>query len=674
MHVRTLFAALAISLALFTAPALATPEVAGQWWWEGNVGGTQMILNQNGHQLKGRIQLVNGNGWDVEGALNEGGDIVMDRWIPVSELSNTRRSIVEQLLAIYGDPAHPEMLRGKVNLKYDPVALKLTGTYTRIAHRSSGDTLISHNEVVETAFLTRGNMLPDLIVNFFAITPYEGKDVNGNPIPQWHVQAEIKNVGFVASTERFRIELKRKNIFGPNPNPAEYTIADSATHIQRLEPAQTQMIEWHTDRQTDWTSPPNITANDVEITVEADTEKQVLEGFENNNRKTLVRLDCQDPEAKEVNPLVTVWVEKSTTPANLRALYDTLVSKVADPKQAVLCYIRLEAQRRAKLDGATVAGSNLLNQLETHFMKDYLAAQNLDTALKAIGLIGEAQGYPGVGLGAYMYVPEGLRAIHTPDPDVSARWEWLYPATQFWRKPFMGSNVDRIPQLDVPFLVGRFNAQPGDEDDAIYGGKNLSNVMHWATGLKYQALPSDAFRELFIGYEYWHMEGFDVFGEDSLNDLIGEEAGRLIGKQIATFQIRSKLDLLQVTDRSFREARAWVGTMVRYRLKDLDAAILSDSAPQTHFWMKSRVTLQPWSADTIGARLNNGQSVDEIIKSGFVSQLADIYALKYYADEWDRQNGPIQLTEITKKTLDGAYNSQFLAAPKAFGSKWDWKP
>ncbi len=664
-----------ILLLSFISTAYAIPpDVAGQWYWEGKQDATKLILNQNNMQVRGRIAMKNGEGWDVDGTVDDHGVVTLNRWIPVTEYKTTRRTIVEQLLAIYGDPAHPEMFRGKMNLRFDAAKLELRGTYTRIAHRSYGDSLISHEEVVENMFVTRGTMLPDLVVNFFSIEPFEGKDVNGNPIPQWHVQAEVKNVGFVPSTERFRIQLVRKNTFGPNPNPPEYVIARSATHLQRLEPGESAMIDWKTDRETDQTSPPNITPRDNEISVDIDTENLVLEGFENNNRKTLVRLDCADPE-QEFNALHTVWVENSNPPpGNLKYIYDVLLGKISDQKQQVLCYIRLEAQRRAKAMKATAAGSNLLSKIDSLFLRDYFANPSREAGQAALEKLGEGQGYPGVGLGAYMYVPEGLRAIYSSDPAFRDHWEWLYPATQFWRSPGNGKYISEIPFLDVPFLVGRHNSQPGEEDDAIYGGKNLSNVMHWATGAKYQYLPDDAMRDLFIGYEYWHMEGFDVFGEDSLNDLIGEEAGRLMGKQIAQAQIRSRLDLLKTVDRSFEEARAWVGTMIRIRQKELDAAILSDTPPQTHMWMSRYETLQPWSGETIAQRLSNGASVAEVMETGFVSQLADIYALRYHADQWDAQNGPIQLSPVTQKALRGEYNDQFKAAPKKFGDKWEWRP
>ena len=72
--------------------------------------------------------------------------------------------------------------------------------------------------------------------------------------------------------------------------------------------------------------------------------------------------------------------------------------------------------------------------------------------------------------------------------------------------------------IDVPFLVGDANLSEGGDSDFLRGGKNWSNVMHWATGVKYGNLPADALRELFLGYELYHLEGWDVFAEDALND------------------------------------------------------------------------------------------------------------------------------------------------------------
>lgn len=526
--------------------------------------------------------------------------------------------------------------------------------------------IVSHDELRGFG-VTWTRSLSDLIVNTFGIEPYDGKDVNGNPKNAWRVRAEVKNVGSGLAMERFRVELGRRSRF----DASEYAIADSRTYLQRLHPGDTVVIEWDTSRQTDQTSPPNITKDDTEIWIKVDTDNVVLETSEDNNQATVVRLDCAGPD-QTANSLDTMWVEKFRQSSGF-ADYYPLISKFNNPQDAVLCYIRLEAKRRARNDVASALVSDFLFQLENYFLKEYLENPTKETGLSAIDRIGKPQGFPRVGLGAAMYVPEGIRRLHLDARNLGV-WEWLYPANQFWNRPIKGDYVNIIPYLDVPFLVGLPNKRPGENDDAIYGGKNLSNVMHWATGLKYHMVPPDLMHDLFVGYEYWHMEGFDVFGEDSLNDLIGEEAGRLMGREIAAAQIRSKQDLRRTVDRSFREARAWVGALVRFRQKDLDRLILSYNPPKTHQWMQRYETVEPWAQATIGRRLSTGQGIEEITRSPFVNQLVDIYALIYFADEWEIQNGNIRLTPITQKILEGKYSSQFKAANKSWTDKWEWIP
>ena len=67
----------------------------------------------------------------------------------------------------------------------------------------------------------------------------------------------------------------------------------------------------------------------------------------------------------------------------------------------------------------------------------------------------------------------------------------------------------------MPFLLGAPNTGLGFDDDWTHGGKNISQLMHWGTGVKYSHLSADTMRKLFLGYELWHLEGLDVFGEDS---------------------------------------------------------------------------------------------------------------------------------------------------------------
>lgn len=368
---------------------------------------------------------------------------------------------------------------------------------------------------------------------------------------------------------------------------------------------------------------------------------------------------------------------------------------VSDSAKAVLACIQKKAQQRAKQGAGSVAGSDFLNALKAHFLNDYLAAPGRDNGLKAIEKLGEAQFLPLPlprlpsplpDIYKYvpkLYVPKGLRDRYPGD---YGDWEWLYPATQFWiiETPlgnFEGKYIDLIPYIDVPFLVGSKNPSTDRDADVKGGGKNLSNVMHWATGMKYWYLPEDAMRELFIGYELWHLEGWDVFGEDAINDLIAEEAGRKFGVRLARDdpKITSEDELVQKLDQDFRETRAWVGAMLRLRQKKFDELILAPEPPKAQFWWgqggREPGVYPPW-ADASGAKktirkmLEAGMTVDEVCKTALVKSLTQIYTLIYEATEY----GPVGLTDVMKNVVLGEDDDQFKAAGKWPGARWEWNP
>ena len=286
-----------------------------------------------------------------------------------------------------------------------------------------------------------------------------------------------------------------------------------------------------------------------------------------------------------------------------------------------------------------------------------------------------------------MFVPEGLRRRY---PEVTEDWEWLYPATEFYdlsRKEVfigwyrligVGKYVDLIDHIDVSFLVGEANLSKEADADFFGGGKNLSQMMHWATGVKYAHLPRNALRELFIGYEFWHLEGWEVFGEDAINDLIAEEQGRMLGRRLAAADIKSGAELVRKIDSDFREARAWVGAMLRLRRDEFDALILAEEPSKARYWWRRGPFVPPWGrrgdAKSIKQLLEEGQTVGEVYKSRLVEHLIPIYTLIYEVDEWERRNGRVGLTSLMVKIVEGKYDDQFRRAKKRFGTEWEWNP
>jgi hypothetical protein len=178
--------------------------------------------------------------------------------------------------------------------------------------------------------------------------------------------------------------------------------------------------------------------------------------------------------------------------------------------------------------------------------------------------------------------------------------------------------------------------------------------MHWGTGVKYSHLSAETMRELFLGYELWHLEGFDVFGEDSLNDLISEEQGRILGTQLRAATITTA-NLQSRLNEGFREARAWVGALIRARKKDLEDWILAPTPRPAKIWWKDEH--QIWGPETIVSMLRAGQSPAAVKGSTLVSRIIDIYALMLEADAWEKAKGTIQLSEMSKKLLAHEYDS-----------------
>jgi hypothetical protein len=170
--------------------------------------------------------------------------------------------------------------------------------------------------------------------------------------------------------------------------------------------------------------------------------------------------------------------------------------------------------------------------LDSRYLSSYLGASSAATATAAIGAIsaqntsgavttvcGEADFWesntPGFNGGA---VPAGLRRI----PGLG----WLPATFGAATEVLTVANRGSLSHLDVPFLIGRRTLDPldcatvmtrsSDPDLQANNGINESQLMHWATGVKYADLGRDHLRELFIAYELWHLELWDVFGHDPI--------------------------------------------------------------------------------------------------------------------------------------------------------------
>ena len=335
-------------------------------------------------------------------------------------------------------------------------------------------------------------------------------------------------------------------------------------------------------------------------------------------------------------------------------------SKVKEA-QDVLAYIRATAAQRAKVN-LSVDPSRFLTRLKDKYLKAYLASPSAAAGKTAIEGIGKPFAGPVTIVGGTpdrweegaiktwnkQPIPAGFRKLR---PDLPAV---LAAATDI----LSVENRKALPAIDVPQLVGALNLGTGFDDDWTFGGRNISQLMHWGTGVKYSDIPWLTMRELFLGYELWHLEGFDVFGEDSINDLISEEAGRCMGVQLRAGSINNA-NLVERLNHGFNIARAWVGSLLRARQRQLDEWILLDKPRPAQLWWGKLGAHNLWGPQTVLGMLRIGTSVDTVQKSALVEKIIDIYALVYEADEWERSAGKIPSTKFMDSMLAGKFDSIF---------------
>ncbi|MFG1817793.1 DUF4157 domain-containing protein [Kribbella sp. NPDC049174] len=349
----------------------------------------------------------------------------------------------------------------------------------------------------------------------------------------------------------------------------------------------------------------------------------------------------------------------------------------------VLAFIKAEAAARAKVPGSIDPTSKFYKQLTTKYLADYFAsptaARGKEAAEEKLGAALEGRTATIGGTDTLLVRVKG--GVWRP---VTSEWEikaitWLngqelpaqlgrlkalpmfanvlaLPTKLGAATDILGKeNTDKLPFLDIPFLIGETNPEIADFNaDVRRGGKNISQLMHWATGVKYAAQNQLGLRELFLAYELWHLEGFEVFGQDSINDMIAENQGRMLGAELlkgSAGALKREADLLPFLNRSFRESRAWVGALLRLRRDQLDKWITAkEQQPATmHYMEKDDV----WHSLTVYQQLVDGASVEDVKTSWIVNAAIEIYTLLFEADEWEKAHGPIILTPLEKALIQG---------------------
>jgi len=89
--------------------------------------------------------------------------------------------------------------------------------------------------------------------------------------------------------------------------------------------------------------------------------------------------------------------------------------------------------------------------------------------------------------------------------------------------------------IDTPSLLG--TPAPGaftttGAFDPWSQGPNPTQIMHFAAGIKWNWAPAALVQWYFLHYEEVSAEGWQIFGLDSLNDIIAEEGGRIVAEDL----------------------------------------------------------------------------------------------------------------------------------------------
>jgi hypothetical protein len=322
-------------------------------------------------------------------------------------------------------------------------------------------------------------------------------------------------------------------------------------------------------------------------------------------------------------------------------------------------HIKATAQARAKLARSVPISSRFYKRLVGYYLKDYLAAPSAPKGKTAAeARIGKQ--FAGPATAGDKWEEGALGAWNKqPIPAFARRVRPLLPAELAAATDILSvANRASLAYIDVPQLVGKPNTALHFDADWELGGKNISQLMHWATGVKYSDIDKLTMRELFLAYELWHLETWDVFGEDPINDLISEEAGRILGTQLRAGSVTAA-NLRAKLDEGFEEARGWVGSLLRARRAELDAWIVAESQKKARIWYGKGGEEYVWGTETIHGKLKAGASVEDVKRSTLVERIIDIYALVYEADLWEAAHGKIDNGSFIPTMLSGSMDAVF---------------
>jgi hypothetical protein len=320
------------------------------------------------------------------------------------------------------------------------------------------------------------------------------------------------------------------------------------------------------------------------------------------------------------------------------------------PPQNLVELVQSLAEARANQRPRTDSKSKFITELRDTYLKDYLQNPTPSAGRAAVATIGSVEGSPRErrvhrevewsDIMVDVHVPRVFRRNH---PEVPKR---ISAAVHMLKN----RNLNLI---DVPHLLGADNLKAITDQDGDWGagGRNLSQLMHWGTGVGGALKQADTVRDLFVAYEKFHEEGWSNLNEDPINDLIAEEQGRLLGLLVSAGKVTNE-NLVQLVDETFQEARAWTGAVLRLRRPDFKKLVSAENYKGVPFW-GSFSTLKQLSAQG-----------KDLSRQGVTHHLAGLMALTLEADAWERRHGPIHISPFIKKLVQGQLDQEVAAAKR----------
>jgi hypothetical protein len=350
----------------------------------------------------------------------------------------------------------------------------------------------------------------------------------------------------------------------------------------------------------------------------------------------------------------------------------------------ILQYIRRQARAAAARPRGINPRSRFARVVASRYLRRYLATPTSATASAAIAAIGRqnTSGRVTPVCGEPDFWEASTPAFNGgPIPPVLRRvpgFTWLPPTFGAATDILTVANRRSLAFIDVPWLLGRRTldlldcrtrpVRGRDPDLQANNSINESQLMHWATGVRYAGLGQDRLRDLFLAYELWHLELWDVFGGDPINDLIAEDAGRHMAGEITGLRM-NRSNYLPTLDEGFRQARAWVGALLRLRQSALDRQIKAEIPPSAFIHWTQEVPptdpQHPFKVPSIRQMLASGMSTEAVKASNLVRRYIEVYTLLFEADLWEATRGRVPTTLLQRRMAEGSMNPLFRAAAAA---------